>query len=68
MMTVRMLIKLLNAFDPDLPICYSKYSEHCLLVSDELKVKKLGAPRPDGWVHDERPDKESTEYLVFPGN
>lgn len=68
MMTVRELIEALRKFDPDLPVCFERFSEHCLMGSDQLVTKQLQPARPDGWVHDARPDKPSTTYIVFPGN
>ena len=31
-------------------------------------IQKLCLPRADGWVANARPDKETQEYLCFPGN
>lgn len=67
-MKVRELIELLGTFDQELPVCYTIYSEQCLLEAADLKVAKLGKARPDGWVADYRNDKESIEYLILPGN
>lgn len=65
-MIVKELIELLHTFDPDLPVAYSIYSEHCLLDEDDVGILNLCRPRPDGWVANARPDKVTQPYLVFP--
>ena len=67
-MNVRELIELLKTFNPELPVAYKCYSEQCLIKHDDIDVKSLCEPRSDGWLQNARPDKPSTEYLVFPGN
>lgn len=67
-MTVRELIEHLKTFDPELPVAYRCYSEQTLLELDDVHVKSLCEPRADGWLQNARPDKPSTDYLVFPGN
>ena len=67
-MTVKELIKYLQKFPQDIDVAYSKYSEFCLLETAEIQVMGLFEYRPDGWVHDPRPDKSEVSYLVFPGN
>jgi len=67
-MTVRDLIRLLDRFDPNLPVAYQLYSEQCLLEPEDVAVVMLCEPREDGWVANERPDKKSVPYLLFPGN
>lgn len=68
MITVRDLVRLLQTFPPDLPVCYRCHSEQILLQADEVRVESLCHARADGWIADARPDKPSTPYLVFPGN
>jgi hypothetical protein len=67
-MTVGELITLLETFPKNMPVAYAIYSEHALLEKDDVKVKRLCKPRPDGWVHNIRSSKDTQEYLVFPGN
>ena len=67
-MKVSELIEFLKTQPQDLPVVYKCFSEQCLLEADDIEVRTLGVLRDDGWVHDARPDKPNTEYLVFPGN
>ena len=67
-MTVKELIELLQTKPQDLLVAYDLYSEQVLLEADDIRIKTLCEPRPDGWVHDKRPDKPTREYLIFPGN
>ncbi len=67
-MTVDELIKLLESYPRHLPVAYRKYSEQCMLEADDIVVEKLCKPRDDGWVANKRPDKQTIEYLVLPGN
>ena len=70
-MTVKELKILLEQFDENLPVCYSLYSEYELLEANDLEVKKLQPPRPDGWIACEwgpSPKLPTINYLVFPGN
>lgn len=67
-MTVSELIEHLKTFNPSLPVCYRCMSDQVLLEKDSLSVVRLCAARPDGWIECARPDKESFEYLMFPGN
>lgn len=67
-MTVAELIAFLETQPQDLPVAYRLHSEHALLNKDDIGVQVLREARPDGWVHDPRPDKPSRQYLVFPGN
>jgi hypothetical protein len=34
----------------------------------QVGVDTLSLAREDGWVPRSRPDKETTEYFLFPGN
>lgn len=66
MITVKDLIKYLQTQPSDLPVCYDIHSEHCLLEYNDIMILELCEARPDGWVHDKRPDKSSRPYLVLP--
>lgn len=66
--TVADLVARLLQLPQELPVAYQCCSEQMLLDLDDLIVTELQLPRPDGWVHDARPDKQKTPYLVFPGN
>jgi hypothetical protein len=67
-MTVAELITLLQTKPQELQVVYQLHSEYCLLEANLIDVERLCEPRPDGWVHDARPDKPTQEYLVLPGN
>ncbi len=67
-MTVKELIDILQGKPQNLQVAYRIYSEYCLLEPDDIGMRLLCAPRPDGWVHDARPDKPTQDYLVLPGN
>jgi len=67
-MTVRELIAFLQTQAPDLPVAYECCSEWNTLEAEQIKVEALCYPRPDGWIHDKRPDKPLQDYLVLPGN
>lgn len=67
-MTVSDLIKLLHTFPPEMQVAYYKYSEQCLMKAEEIGIKELCMPRPDGWLQDKRPDIPTMKYLLFPGN
>lgn len=67
-MTVKQLIAYLEKQPQHLPVIYRCYSEWAILTEEEIRIANLCAPRPDGWVHDSRPDKKTCEYLAFPGN
>lgn len=66
--TVESLIAFLQTVDPKLPVAYKLHSEQCLLEEGDIEVVSLCLPRPDGWVQNQRPDKPTQEYLLFPGN
>jgi hypothetical protein len=68
MITVAQLIAHLQTLPQDAPVAYSMYSEHCLMEVSDIDVAELGIARPDGWVHDARPDKPTITYVLFPGN
>ncbi len=67
-MTVADLIEILKKYPQDIKVAYQIYSEQCLLTEKDIKVMELCHAREDGWVHDQRPDKETEPYLVLPGN
>jgi len=67
-MKVKDLIKFLERQNQEMLVAYEIYSEQCLLKEDNMNVKTLCEPRPDGWVANKRGDKPSVEYLVFDGN
>ena len=64
-MTVKELIDILQGKPQDLQVIYSKYSEFCLLEESDIEIGVHGLPRPDGWVHDRRPDKPTQDYLIL---
>lgn len=66
--TVSDLVAYLQTQPQDLPVAYCLYSEYALMDIDEIHVLELCAPRPDGWIHNSRPDKPTQKYIVFPGN
>ena len=67
-MTVRELIGVLEDMPQDLLVAYQCCSEQVLIKAEEIEVKELCEPRPDGWIHDSRDDKPKKKYLLFPGN
>lgn len=67
-MTVEELINHLEGFPKDLQVVFQCHSEYLLLEARDIGIAELCEPRPDGWVHDKRPDKETQDYVVFPGN
>ncbi|WP_333899631.1 hypothetical protein [Agrobacterium pusense] len=67
-MTVAELIEHLRTFPQDLPVAYRLHSEQVMLDPDDIEVKELCFPRPDGWVQNKRPDMPSQPYLLLPGN
>lgn len=67
-MKVKDLIEFLLSQPKDIEVAYQKFSEQCLLEIKDIEVVELCEPRPDGWIHDPRPDKGTKKYLLFPGN
>jgi hypothetical protein len=67
-MQVKELIELLKTYPEGLEIVYQQYSEHCLMDPRDITIETLSTVRPDGWVHDKRPDRPRQQYVVFPGN
>jgi len=67
-MNVKELIEFLQTQPQELPVVYQIHSEQALLEIGDITIKSLCQARPDGWVHHARPDRQTVEYLVFPGN
>lgn len=67
-MNVGELIQYLHQFPQEMLVAYQIYSEQELVKVEDIQVLDKCAPRPDGWVHDARPDMPTQKYLVFPGN
>lgn len=67
-MTVAELIDFLKTQPQDLPVVFRLYSEQTLLRVEDISITPLCEPRPDGWVHDARPDMPTRLYLCLPGN
>lgn len=66
--TVADLIEFLKQQPQGIPVAYRCCSEDVLLELKDIEVMQLQPARFDGWVHDARPDRETIDYLVFPGN
>ena len=62
-MTVAELIQRLQSLPQDVQVIKPLYSEQCLLEDDEVYVTTGVEARPDGWVHDVRPDKPIVTYV-----
>ena len=67
-MKVKDLIEFLKGQPQDVYVAYTIYSEQCLLEVDDIQLADCREPRPDGWVHHQRPDMPTTRYLLFPGH
>lgn len=67
-MTVAELIEILKSKPQDIQVVYQCYSEMSLMRPEDICIAEASEPRPDGWVHDKRPDKPTRLYLAFPGN
>lgn len=68
MTTVADLIKYLQTQPQDWLVAYKLHSEQCLLDIHDIEPCIGCLPRSDGWVQNQRPDKPTLEYLLFPGN
>lgn len=68
MITVKDLIAFLQEQPQDLPVGLCMYSEMQLLELEGINRVVACPARPDGWIHRKRPDVETIEYLIFPGN
>jgi hypothetical protein len=62
-MTVAELIQRLQALPQDVQVVVPLWSEQCLLEDDQVGTTTGGEARPDGWVHDVRPDKRTVTYV-----
>ncbi len=69
-MTVKELIEFLKTKPEELDVAYQCCSEHKILDQDEMEIKELKCPRPDGWIHDtwREEDVPKKKYLLMPGN
>jgi len=67
-MTVAEFIEYLKTQPQDIKVAYQIYSEQCLLETKDIALEDLCHPRPDGWIQNKRPDMETEQYLVLPGN
>ena len=67
-MTVADLVDFLKTQPQDLLVAYRMHSEQCLLESQNIVIAEDSEYRPDGWIHDARPDKGTRQYLMLPGN
>lgn len=67
-MTVAEFIEYLKTQDQTLPVAYRRYSEQCLLDTDDIRVVVCTPARPDGWIQTRRSDMPAVPYLVLPGN
>ena len=67
-MTVAEMIAYLQTQPQDFTVAFKCFSEARVLEADEIERMEACEPRPDGWVHDKRPDKPTRTYLMLPGN
>lgn len=67
-MTVAELIAFLQTQPQDLLVAYYIHSEQKLMELEDIHIDVCCVARPDGWIQDQRPDKPSVPYLMFPGN
>lgn len=67
-MTVAELVLFLQTQPQGLQVAYRRFSEQALLEASDIEIAEKCLPRSDGWVADERPDKPTQRYLLFPGN
>ena len=67
-MIVKELIEFLQKQQQDLPVAYTCCSNQIMLDSEEISIEELYNAMVYGWVANKRPHKETTLYLVFPGN
>lgn len=67
-MTVAELIEQLQTYPQNLQVAYCLYSEMTLLEDYHIDIVTACEPRPDGWIQRQRPDKQTQDYLCFPGN
>jgi hypothetical protein len=67
-MTVKDLIKFLEAQPQDILVAFKLFSEQRLLELRDIEIVEACEPRPDGWVQRKRPDMPKQTYLLLPGN
>ena len=67
-MTVAEIIAYLETQPQDVHVAYRLNSEQCLLELSDIEIVAACPPRPDGWIHDRRPDKPVQMYLMLPGH
>lgn len=67
-MKVKELIEFLKTQDQNLLVIYRLHSEQMVMEVGDIDIFEACVERPDGWVHDKRPDKPYKKYLRFPGN
>ncbi len=63
-MNVKELIEYLKTQPQDMVVVYPCCSEYCVLEED-IDIRELTTPRPDGWVQNKRDDMPSQKYLVI---
>jgi hypothetical protein len=66
--TVAELISFLQTQPQELQVGYLCRSELVLLELHQIEVVTCCEPRHDGWIQDQRPDKPTRPYLMFPGH
>jgi hypothetical protein len=64
-MNVRQLVAFLQTQNQDMPVATQLYSEYCVLETGHINIRELCEARPDGWVHNKRPDEIAIPYLVI---
>ena len=64
-MIVAELIAYLQTQPQELQVAYRCYSEQALLEADQIEIVEKCPPRPDGWIHDKRPDIPTQTYLLL---
>ena len=62
-MKVSDLVTLLLTLPQDIEVIVPQWSESRLLGPSGVAVVTRRSARTDGWVHDERPDKERQTFL-----
>jgi hypothetical protein len=66
--TVAQLITHLQTLPQDALVGQVKFSEFQIVTLNEFNLMNLCPPRPDGWIHDSRPDIPTIQYLIISGN
>lgn len=64
-MKIAELIKVLEKYPQDLEVAHPQWSEHRITTEADIQVGIGCPPRPDGWVHDLRPDMAGQSYLII---